>query len=102
MPNEAKIGEPVEVKVVARATADTQGKISLYRDGKLLGQKDVALPKGKSVYTFPQTITDAGAATFEARLETVAGVQHALVLEDHEVAGQQQMWLIELATQLAT
>ncbi len=73
MPNEAKIGEPVEIKVVARATQDTQGKISLYRDGKLLGQKDVALPKGKSVYTFPQTITEAGAATFEARLETVAG-----------------------------
>ena len=73
IPNEAKIGEPVEVKVVARATQDTSGKISLYRDGKLLGQKDVALPAGKSVFTFPQTITEAGAATFEARLETVKG-----------------------------
>ena len=73
MPNEAKIGEPVEVKVVARATKETTGKISLYRDGKLLGQRDVSLPQGKSVFTFPQTITEAGAATFEARLEVSKG-----------------------------
>ena len=73
LPNEAKIGEPVEVKVVARATQETTGKISLYRDGKLLGQRDVVLPGGKSVFTFPQTITEAGAATFEARLETNKG-----------------------------
>ena len=70
MPSEAKIGEPVEVKVVARATQDTVGKITLYRDGKLLGQRTVNLPAGKSVFTFPQTIEEAGAATFEARLET--------------------------------
>ena len=73
MPSEAKIGEPVEVKVVARATAETGGKISLYRDGKLLGQREVTLPEGKSVFTFPQTITEAGAATFEARLEVARG-----------------------------
>ena len=73
MPSEAKIGEPVEVKVVARSTSPTTGKISLYRDGKLLGQRDVALPSGKSVFTFPQTITEAGAATFEARLEIAKG-----------------------------
>jgi uncharacterized membrane protein len=69
MPNEAKIGEPVEIKVVARTTETTDARIKLLRDGKVLGQRDVRLNAGKSVFTFPQTITESGAATFEARLE---------------------------------
>ncbi|RYG70265.1 VWA domain-containing protein, partial [bacterium] len=73
MPSEAKIGEPVEVKVVARATQTVDGRIKLFRDGKLLGNRNVRLGAGKNVYTFPQTVTEAGAATFEARLETNKG-----------------------------
>lgn len=73
MPSEAKIGEPVEVKVVARATQETDGQIKLFRDGKLLGNRAVRLGRGKSVFTFPQTVEEAGAATFEARLETRKG-----------------------------
>jgi uncharacterized membrane protein len=70
MPSEAKIGEPVEVKIVARATQTTDGQIKLFRDGKLLGQRGVRLQAGKNVFSFPQTVEEAGAATFEARLET--------------------------------
>jgi Ca-activated chloride channel family protein len=73
MPSEAKIGEPVEVKVVARATQTVDGQIKLFRDGKLLGNRLVRINAGKNVFTFPQTVTDAGAATFEARLETNKG-----------------------------
>ncbi|HEX8464667.1 MAG TPA: glutamine amidotransferase [Abditibacterium sp.] len=73
MPSEAKIGEPVEVKVVARATNTVDGQIKLFRDGKLLGNRGVRLNAGKNVFTFPQTVEDAGAATFEARLETKKG-----------------------------
>jgi uncharacterized membrane protein/Mg-chelatase subunit ChlD len=69
MPNEAKIGEPVEIKVIARSTQQTDGRIQLYRDRKLLGSKEVRLQSGKNVFSFPQTITESGAATFEARLE---------------------------------
>lgn len=73
LPSEAKIGEPVEVKVVARATQNADGQIKLFRDGKLLGNRSVRLNEGKNVFTFPQTVEEAGAATFEARLETNKG-----------------------------
>lgn len=69
MPSEAKIGEPVEVKVVARATQTTDGTIKLFRDGKLLGNRAVRIGAGKTVFSFPQTVKESGAATFEARLE---------------------------------
>jgi len=72
MPNEAKIGEPIEVRVVARATEATSGKINLFRDGELIGTKAIQLEKGKNVFTFPQTVKKSGASTFEAKLE-VAG-----------------------------
>lgn len=70
LPGEAKIGEPVEVKVVARSTHETNARIRLFRDGKLLGNRNVHLTPGKNVFVFPQSITEAGAATFEAQIET--------------------------------
>ena len=69
MPNEAKIGEPVEVRVIARATQNTKGKINLFRDGELIGTREVELEAGKNVFTFPQTVKKSGASTFEAKLE---------------------------------
>ena len=73
MPNEAKIGEPIEVRVVARATDATSGKINLFRDGELIGTKGVQLERGKNVFTFPQTVKKSGASTFEAKLELPVG-----------------------------
>jgi hypothetical protein len=73
LPNEAKIGEPLEIKAVARATQDTSAQIKLFRDGKYLGSKSVQLSRGKNVFVFPQTVTDSGAATFEAQIETPKG-----------------------------
>ncbi len=73
MPNEAKIGEPIEIRVIARATQATPGKINLFRDGELIGTKGVRLEQGKNVFTFPQNVKKAGASTFEAKLELPAG-----------------------------
>jgi len=73
MPSEAKIGEPIEIKVIGRATQDTDAQLKLFRDGKYLGSRDVHLARGKSVLVFPQTVTEAGAATFEAQLEIARG-----------------------------
>lgn len=70
LPGEAKIGEPVELKVVARATGPTDAVIRLFRDKKLQGQRSVRLQAGKNVYVFPQIITKAGIASFEAQLDT--------------------------------
>ena len=69
-PSEAKIGEPIEVRVLIRATSSTRGTVKLFRDGVFLGQKPVQMQRGKNVFTFPQTVQKAGAATFEALLET--------------------------------
>ena len=72
-PAEAKIGEPIEVRVLTRATTSTRAQIKLFRDGVFLGQKSVQMTRGKNVFTFPQTVQKAGAATFEAILETPKG-----------------------------
>ncbi|MDQ3814316.1 MAG: VWA domain-containing protein, partial [Armatimonadota bacterium] len=71
MPSESKIGEPLEIKVVARATHDTDAQIKLFRDGKYLGSRNVRLASGKNVFVFPQTVTEAGVATFEAQIDAV-------------------------------
>ena len=73
MPNEAKIGEPIEIRVIARATQATSGKINLFRDGELIGTKGVQIEQGKNVFTFPQTVKKSGASTFEAKLEVPTG-----------------------------
>ena len=73
LPSEAKIGEPVELRVLARSTQDTPAQIKLFRNGRYLGAKSVQLSRGKNVLVFPQTITQPGAATFEATIETSRG-----------------------------
>jgi len=73
LPNEAKIGEPVEIKAIASATQDATGTIKLFRDGKYLGSRDVQMTKGKNVFVFPQSVQEAGASTFEAQLESPKG-----------------------------
>ncbi|HVF85264.1 MAG TPA: VWA domain-containing protein [Abditibacteriaceae bacterium] len=72
-PGEAKIGEPLEVRVIARATSSTRAQIKLFRDGVFLGTKPVELGRGRNVFNFPQTVTKPGAATFEAQIETTKG-----------------------------
>ncbi|HEX8550994.1 MAG TPA: glutamine amidotransferase [Abditibacteriaceae bacterium] len=73
VPGEAKIGEPVEIRVLARSTSDTSGTVKLFRDGKFLGTKKVQLTRGKNVFVFPQSVEESGSATFEAQLETPRG-----------------------------
>lgn len=69
VPNEAKIGEPIEVKAIVTATQDTDGTLKLFRDGEYLGTRQVNLSPGKNVFVFPQTVEKAGASTFEAKIE---------------------------------
>lgn len=69
MPSEAKIGEPLELKVVARSMQETSATIKLFRDGKYLGNRGVTLQRGKNIFVFPQSVAEAGPATFEARIE---------------------------------
>lgn len=85
LPNEAKIGEPIEIKTVTRATQDADATIKLFRDGKYLGAKSVRLSRGKNINVFPQSVQEAGAATFEAQIE--AGRGQDTVSENNRALG---------------
>jgi uncharacterized membrane protein/Mg-chelatase subunit ChlD len=99
MPGEAKIGEPVEIRVVARSTSDTPGLVKLFRDGRFLGEKRVQMTQGKNVFVFPQTVDRAGSATFEAQLETPRGTdtqsENNRGLGFVSVAGQPRVLLVD-------
>jgi uncharacterized membrane protein/Mg-chelatase subunit ChlD len=105
LPNEAKIGEPIEIRAVANSTHDASGTIKLFRDGKYLGQKNVRLTRGKNTFVFPQSVEEAGSATFEAQIETGKGMD--TVAENNRglgfvsVAGKPRVLLIDNDAQQA-
>jgi uncharacterized membrane protein len=74
VPAEAKRGEPVDVRVVARSTVSAPATIKLFRDGKYLGSRQVELSPGRSAFTFPQSIERAGAVSFESQIEVARGL----------------------------
>lgn len=69
-PNSMKIGEPFDLKVVAVSKKPALARIRILRDGSPAGQKVVDLAKGKSVFTFTQSIAQAGSYEYRAILET--------------------------------
>jgi len=73
VPNEAKIGEPIEIKVVGNATHDADIEIRLSRNGKYLGSRKERMTKGKNVFVFPQNVEDAGIISFEAQIDAKGG-----------------------------
>ena len=69
-PSEAKIGEPFEVRIIARSTTKTNAVIRLQRNGELIAQQQVDLLSGANVITFHQSLEQARFHTFEATIET--------------------------------
>lgn len=69
-PERTKRGEPLEVRVIARATAPASAKVRLLRDGVPVGERDVALRLGLNALVFPVTLTQPGYHTWEAVLES--------------------------------
>ncbi len=69
LPSEAKVGEPFEVRVIARSTRETSGVIRLLRNGALIAQQRVRLLAGPNVITFNQSLEEARFHTYEALLE---------------------------------
>lgn len=70
LPSEAKVGEPFELRVIARSTKATRGTISLLRKGELIARQPVELLPGPNVITFNQSLDRADFFTYEAVLET--------------------------------
>ncbi len=69
LPHEVKFGEPFQAKVVAWSQADTQGRLSLFRNGEFLGSQVVRLTAGKNVYTYRQSLEQSGIHVYQAALE---------------------------------
>ncbi|MCC6445168.1 MAG: VWA domain-containing protein [Armatimonadetes bacterium] len=69
LPPEAKIGEPVELKVVAESLTAQPALLRLFRSGRYLGSQKVQLAPGKNVFTYPATLEKPGFYTYEAHLE---------------------------------
>lgn len=73
VPAEAKIGQPVDVRILVRSTVETGATIRLLRNGKYLGSRQVQLSPGSNAFTYPQSISEPGAANFEAQIEVPKG-----------------------------
>ena len=69
LPQEVKFGEPFQAKVVAWSQAETQGRLSLYRNGEFLGSQVVRLSPGKNVYTYRQSLEHSGIHVYQAALD---------------------------------
>jgi len=69
LPHEVKFGEPFQAKVVAWSQADTQGRLSLYRNGEFLGSQVVRLAAGKNVYSYRQSLEQSGIHVYQAAVE---------------------------------
>src|SRR5262245_23219332 len=69
LPQEVKFGEPFQAKVVAWSLKDTQGRLSLFRNGEFLGSQVVRLNAGKNVYSYRQSLDNSGIHVYQAALE---------------------------------
>ncbi|MBM4439139.1 MAG: VWA domain-containing protein [Candidatus Rokubacteria bacterium] len=69
LPQEVKHGEPFQAKVVAWSFKETQGRLSLFRNGEFLGSQVVRLNAGKNVFSYRQALDNSGIHVYQAALE---------------------------------
>ncbi len=74
LPHEVKSGEPFQVKVVAWSQQETQGRLSLYRNGEFLGSQIVRLAAGKNVFAYRQSLDVSGVHVYQAAVEAEGDV----------------------------
>jgi uncharacterized membrane protein len=72
VPSEVKVGEPFEVRIIARSTEAAPAVIRLLRSGELIAQQSVELLQGPNVINFQQSLDKASFYTYEAIIETPA------------------------------
>jgi len=68
-PEEVKIGEPFEAKVVAWSEREAQGRLSLYHNGDFVGSQVVRLTPGKNAFGYRQFLDKGGVHVFQAGIE---------------------------------
>jgi uncharacterized membrane protein len=69
LPQEVKFGEPFQAKVVAWSHKETEGRLSLFRNGEFLGSQVIRLAAGKNVFAYRQALDTSGIHVYQASLE---------------------------------
>jgi uncharacterized membrane protein len=69
LPQEVKFGEPFQARVVAWSHKETQGRVSLFRNGEFIGSQVVRLGAGKNVFSYRQSLDQSGIHVYQAAIE---------------------------------
>lgn len=69
IPSKLKKGTSFDVKIFVNSDAATTANIRLYRNDTYLGEQKVELAAGKNLFTFPQTLPDAGFYSYDVQVD---------------------------------
>jgi uncharacterized membrane protein len=69
IPPRLKKGQTFDVKIFVQAEAPTRATIRLYRNEQYLGEQPVELSAGKNLFSFPQTLPEAGFYSYDVRVD---------------------------------
>jgi uncharacterized membrane protein len=69
VPAGLKKGTTFDVKIVVQSDQAQTGTMRLYLNETYLGEQKVELAAGKNLFTFPQTLTEAGFYKYDAQIE---------------------------------
>jgi len=69
VPSQVKKGQTFEVKIFVQADQAQSATARLYRNEQPLGEQKVDLTAGKNLFTFPQTLAEAGFYSYSVYLE---------------------------------
>jgi Ca-activated chloride channel family protein len=69
VPTQIRVHEAFDARVQAMSTREISGKMLLYRNGFLVGQKDVKFNKGSTEIVFRQSLSESGQYLYRAVLD---------------------------------
>jgi uncharacterized membrane protein len=69
IPPKLKKGQSFDVKIFVQAEQAQSATIRLYRNEQYLGEQRVDLAAGKNLFTFPQTLPEAGFYSYDVRVD---------------------------------
>ena len=68
LPRKITKDEPFQVRVAVQSFGVSEGRLRIFADGKLLGERDVPLTRGDNVFLFSHTLTEGGFHLIEAEI----------------------------------
>ena len=69
VPGMVKKGQPFDARIFALSDRNQPAKVRLFRNDQLLGEQAVRLAKGKNLFSFPQSLGQAGFYSYEVQIE---------------------------------